>query len=503
MTQENFHFWAGLLYYKQMNQAAKKRHQAVKRAIVYTVMTMAVLTGTALLVLFTLGYRFNRDSGTFSQGGLVQFISKPSGASVTVGRANLANRTRSKITLNPGSYVVKMNLDGYHEWQKSADVRAGTVLWLNSALLVPKNPETVPLTDAASLDSTAFRADGKLLALMADSKKPDIRLLTTNDGRIAEDEVISLPSTLYTNGKNHRFAVEKWDGDSEWLLVRHTTSKTVELIAVQANDPTKSYVIKPQGRAQPAEVLFDPRGNDRMIVRYGDGTVRQVNVVSGEISEPLITNAADISLGSNWTVVYTTLERAKTHAVGYLTLGASRPREVAAYPADEPLSAAIGDYYGATYLAVTHGKMATISKIRSWPASDSDRPLSTETVYTIALPEAGTFTTFRGSGRFAAFQQATAQTVYDLELDREHAVPIVDATKKLTSKLSWTDTFHFWDDASGYFRQYEFDGANQVPIVAVAPGFDAAYDGSQQHLYTIAGNAKDGYRLQSTKMIVE
>lgn len=485
-----------------MNQTAKKRRQAVKRAIVYTVMTMAVLGATGLLVLFTLGYRFNRDDGTFSQGGLVQFISKPSGASVTVGRANLANRTRSKITLNPGSYLVKMNLEGYQQWQKNADVSAGMVLWLNSALLVPTNPKTVNIAELKTLSTTAFRPDGKYLAFMASTKKPEIRMLTTSDGKLSEDTALTIPTSLYSPGKNHRFTLDKWDSDSQWLLMRHSVGKTSEWIAVQADDAAKSFVIKVQSKAMPSDVLFDPRSNDRLIVRYDDGTVRLVNLSSGEISTPVITNVADISLGSNWTVVYTTLPSDKTRSVGYLTLGASKPREIAAYADDKPLSAAIGDYYGATYLAVAHGKTATLSKIRSWPASDSDRPLASEIISTSALAKDAMFTTFRGGSRFATFQQGTVQTVYDLELAREYAVPIVDAKSKLTDRLPWTDTFHFWDDASGYFRQYEFDGTNQASIVKVARGFDATYDSSQQYLYTV-GSSKDGYQLQSTKMIVE
>lgn len=486
-----------------MNQATKKRHLAVKRAIIYTVMTMAVLISTALLVFFTLGYRFNRDSGTFSQGGLVQFISKPSGASVTVGRADLANRTRSKITLNPGNYLVKMNLDGYQEWQKSVEVDAGKVLWLNSALLVPKDPQTTPIANLSTLSSSAFRSDGKYLALLEDAAKPVIRVITTSDGKVAKDEMLPVPTSVYTPGKNHQFEVSKWDSDSEWLLVRHTAGKTKEWLAVNTNDVTKSRAIAHAGKEVPTDILFDPRGNDRLIVLYDSGAVRFMNLSSGENVDSTITNAADIALGSNWTVVYTTVPSGGMRSFGYLTLGAKMHREIAAYPSDKPLSAAIGDYYGMTYLAVTHGKAATISKVRSWPASDSDSPLSTELVHSIALAEDGAFTTFHGQGRFVTLQQDTIQTVYDLELAKEHAVPIVGLKSKMTDKLAWTDTFHFWSDASGYFRQYEFDGTNQVAIMKVAPGFDAAYDGSQQYLYSIGQSDNKALVVQSTAMIVK
>lgn len=486
-----------------MNQMTPKRRQAVERTIIYMAMTAAVLLGTALLVFFTLGYRFNRDNGTFLQGGLVQFISKPSGASVTVGRAELVNKTRSKITLNPGSYLVKMNLSGYQEWQKNADVKAGAVLWLNSALLVPTNPETTSLLEVAKLGSTAFRPDGKYLALMEDGKKPTFRLATTNAGKITNDETITLANRFYTSGKKQQFTVTKWDNDSQWLLMRHAFDKKTEFIAVNTGDSTKSVIVSSQGKAAPVDILFDPRSNDQLIVRYDDGSVRYVNMVSGEVSTPVITGVATISLGSNWTVVYTTTaSKDGTSSVGYLTLGAKRPRLVAAYPSSQSLSAAVGDYYGMTYMAITNGKTATVTKIRSWPASDSGSPLTTELVYKTALSQNGTFTTFRGQGRFATFQQGSIQTVYDLELAKEHAVPIVGVKKALADRINWSDTFHFWDGASGYYRQYEFDGTNQAAIVEIAPGFDATYDSSQEYLYSV-GSSSSGFQLQATKMIVD
>ena len=77
-------------------------------------MTTAVVGLSIILLFLMLGYRFNKDQGTITQGGLVQFITTPPGARVTVGSAQLANITPSKITLTPGTYGVSMERNGYH-----------------------------------------------------------------------------------------------------------------------------------------------------------------------------------------------------------------------------------------------------------------------------------------------------------------------------------------------------------------------------------------------------
>jgi hypothetical protein len=73
----------------------KKRAQLF---FVYALMAVAVVVTVAALVLVMLGYRFNRYDGTIEQGGLVQFDSKPSGATVMLDDITLANRTASKVT---------------------------------------------------------------------------------------------------------------------------------------------------------------------------------------------------------------------------------------------------------------------------------------------------------------------------------------------------------------------------------------------------------------------
>jgi hypothetical protein len=485
-----------------MYKRPSKRQQAIRRAVIYTIMTMTVIGVTALLMLFMIGYRFNKDQGTFQQGGLVQFISQPTGASVTVGQARLANKTRSKITLNPGDYLVKMERDGYVPWQKNVTVEAGEVLWLNSALLVPENPQTNSLMTFDTLSSAAFRNDGKYLAFIENASRPQIQIATTSAGRIADTIRLDLPSDVYAAGKKHEFTLDRWDSDSDWFFLKHTIGKKTEWIVVDRADADKAVRIPNAGKATAEDVLFDPRSNNQVIVRYSDGTVRGMTLNDEKVSKAVIEKAADISLGSNWTVVYTTEPVKNKISVGYLTLGAAKPRLLGSYNANEPVTAAIGNYYYVTYLAVSHGSTTDISQINDWPRSDSDAPLQTKSVSELSHSTETNFTSIQGLSRFVVMQHDKTMTVYDLELNQEYDIPIAGVEKRLEQPLSWSDHFHFWSDATGHLRQYEFDGTNQTSITSVAPGFDAGYDSSKEFLYSI-GKTKTGYSVQSTSMRVE
>ena len=129
-----------------MYKTPSKRSQLIQRVVVYSAMTIGVVVLVTFLVFIMLGYRFNRDTSSIQQGGLVQFASRPIDASVTVGNAKLTDLTPSKITMNPGTYDVKMSKKGYQDWTKNVDVCSGEVLWPNYAQLVPNNVATEGLT---------------------------------------------------------------------------------------------------------------------------------------------------------------------------------------------------------------------------------------------------------------------------------------------------------------------------------------------------------------------
>src|SRR5690606_5047873 len=106
-------------------------------ALVYMLMVLFVLTFVFVLTLLTLGYRFDRSAGTIEQGGLVQLNSIPSGANLTIDSARLSATTGTKTTLAPGKHAITMSRDGYGNWQKTVEVKSGTILWLNYARLIP------------------------------------------------------------------------------------------------------------------------------------------------------------------------------------------------------------------------------------------------------------------------------------------------------------------------------------------------------------------------------
>lgn len=467
--------------------------------VAYAAMTAAVVGLSTVLVLLMLGYRFNRYSGTIQQGGLVQFISQPSGANVFIGDIQLANKTRSKITLNPGDYLIKMQREGYQPWQKSATVKAGTVLWLNSARLVPENPETTAVLPLAAVASTSAQSGVDTFAILKKSTTPTITLVGTDGDEISQ-ETISFNTKQYHAAKKHRFTLGDWLNDRR-LLVKHAYGSAQEWIVADTDDVTKSYAVEVVNSAEPVEVIADPRSSERVLVLRSDGSVTQEDVVSGERTVLPVKDVSDIAADGS-TLFYVASLPGDNTSTNYLTLGKPEPRRIAIYDTDASVYLASDEYFGVRHLATTLGETVTVDRATAWPESDSDGPFRLETIKTVALSSRATAVDFKSQGRFVIIGQPTSQTTYDLEFKLESDVSIVGAKQRLARQPAWLDPFHYWSDAGGALRQYEFDGSNQTDIVDVAPGFSAVYSPNNEYLYTI-GKTASGYQLQRTKMILD
>ncbi len=475
------------------------RSALIRRIVSYTLMVVAVIGIATVLIFLMLGYRFNRYNGTIQQGGLVQFISQPSGASIKVGDIILAKKTRAKITLTPGDYLVTMQKAGYQDWKKNVVVKAGAVLWLNSARFVPNNPKTTSVLDMKTLDSMSAR--GNMMALLQAKTTPTITLVNISGDTIKTEDV-TVPSSLLPQVKTKTTPAYKL-GDwlsNRYVLLERTVAGVSDWIVVDTDSPDQSIMIGASKNHLPLEVVSDPRSSGALLVRYSDGTVAQEVISSQNVTKLPLENVATM-MSDNDTLFYVTTPHAGQVSSGYLTLGSTRARTLRTYETDKTVQISSGEYFSTRYIATSVGTTTYIDQIESLPSSDDQSPAVEATpLKTITTPSGVLFSGFKASGRFVILQQKDGLTTFDIELMKQSDTPIV-GVEHLSSQLKWLDQFHFWSDANGYMRQYEFDGTNQVDIVAVAPGFAADYSSNGKYLYTI-GKSATGFSLQQTKMIL-
>ncbi len=134
-------------------------------------LVILLIVVTTAAVLFASGYRLTRENGkTFVEGtGVIVLTSKPDGARVYV-NGHLTTATDNTINLQPGSYDVKIEKDGYFSWNKKILVKQSEVSQAN-AFLFPNTPKLDPLTTTGATNATVDDTN-TLIAYTVTSAQP-------------------------------------------------------------------------------------------------------------------------------------------------------------------------------------------------------------------------------------------------------------------------------------------------------------------------------------------
>ena len=481
-----------------MYRAPSKRRQLINRIAVYSAMTLSVTVLVSFLVFVMLGFRFNRDTSTIEQGGLVQFASRPNEASVTIGSAKLSDQTPSKITINPGNYTVAMEEAGYLPWKKNVDVRAGQVLWLNYAQLVPNKINTRELLKLDTVADVKSSPNGDRFAVIKDAAKPELTFIDiTGDTPI--QTTITLPSTILPADKTPVFSLGAWASDSDHLLVNMTYDGVTERLYVNRSDAKKTINVSTTYAKDIVEAVFDPRASDRIITRSSTGDVRIVNFANNSQSSVLASAVTSMSTYGNDAIVVVQTVSDGVQTVGYVSFGSEKVRVLKRITSAERTLAAVGSYFSDPYLAITTGSKYEVYKIRSLPSSKSESSISMTSAYTTTLPAPADFLSIRSGGRFVFTQFGSGALSYDIELLKQS---LVSFTAPVATELRWLDKYHFYVTNGTNLEVLEFDGGNAHSVTPLTTGFDAVQSDDGKYIYTIKASDKT-FALQRSQMILE
>lgn len=188
--------------------------------VIYTFLSaLIILGGSYLAIMYAQGnYRFSRK-GVLPESGLLSANSFPTGAQVYID-GELVTATDDTIYLEPGTYQVRLQKDGYSPWEKTITLEKELVTQTD-ARLFPAAPSLTPLT-FTGVENLLPSPDGRKIVYYTASASAEARnglyILDLNDNinpfqktsrQIAEDvPVYELGSAEFI-----------WSPDSSQLMI--------------------------------------------------------------------------------------------------------------------------------------------------------------------------------------------------------------------------------------------------------------------------------------------
>ncbi len=475
-----------------MQKRSSKRKKQAQLAFIYSLMTVTVIMIVTVLVLVMQGYRFNRFDGKVEQGGLVQFDSKPNGASVDVDTVRLANQTPNKITVTAGEHTFTLSKPGYTTWKKTTNIVPGTVLWLNYIRLFPATPIVQDVATLNGVDSSLPSPDHNYLATIPVAGEPVVVLTRTNSDTV---DVVrtSIPLDMYTvatDPKSQQFVLKSWDRDNRYVIIQHNYDGQTEFLSYDTRGSNETKNISKSLGVDAKKVVYQVGHSDIVYILTANGELRRGHLGNVTLSGPLVANVQDFNQFDESLLTYTTgIDTVtKQRSVGYLTNGASKSRTVRSYTDDgsAPLSMRIGKYYGDHYLVIAYGQKAEIYDA-TIPSSDAANGPMLDIMTTFDTPGVVRYTGFApGENRFVYAQTDTSYVAYDLEWEAKYTTPFA-ATP--TRELDWEDGFHTTDTTGGSLAQYDYDGTNKYIVSSGVADKTPALSNNSKYLYyyTVSG----------------
>lgn len=492
-----------------MQYRQSRQLELVRRIIIYLLMITTVIT---LLVVFTLtvvGYRFNFATRTVEQTGLVQYDSYPRGALVAVDGNNYET-TQSKGTVLPGQRQFSMKLKGYEDWQKTMEIRSGTVTWLSYARLVPIARESSAVEVMPELTDTLVSPDSRfMIGVSVVTGQPEIVLIDFRDSQRPKVQsypidTTSLAGYAHENPEavSHNFSISEWSDGSRYVLLKHSYNlpdepEKTEWVWLDRESPADIINVSTLLNLPISDIHLADGRNIYILQENGD--IRRASVNDGNITRPLISNVSQFELYSNSTIAYLG-QGEDARLAGVWRRDWEQPVVLATEPlvSEDVLRISASKYFNEDTVVISRGESVSIYR-GSLPTSQQAKEIFMKSPKKFTLNRPVDNLQISDSGRFVVAEDFDGFVSYDLE-----HMSVSQETKKYNkSPIGWLTNYHIWQvDDNGYLVMQEFDGMNGHDMMPADVRYDAILTRDNKYMYSLVVGESGELELRQLSMVI-
>lgn len=185
------------------------------RLILISISVLIFVLITPIIILYARGYRWDPKQGSLVQTGGFLLRSIPKEANVYLNDKLKKQKTPIKIQgLLPGDYFIKVEIPGFHSWQKHLAIKSKLATKAENILLLSQNPEIISLTPD-KVDDFIISENGERLIYQTGQSLWLINLDDLSQYELKEQEIDFLRplQSLSKDKKKQLF----WDANEIWV----------------------------------------------------------------------------------------------------------------------------------------------------------------------------------------------------------------------------------------------------------------------------------------------
>lgn len=485
---------------------ARKRKRKIRVFVTNLLMFSSVLAIVITLVFITQGWTV--DQGGIEQGGLAQFASAPTGATVEIDQTTLYTKTNTKANVLPGTHEFKIWREGYETWYKKTDIKPGQVLWLNYARLIPKEKKTTKVLDFNKLvQSFSFSNRQKMLNISElENGYPEFSLTDIRTDKPKQTN-LTMPENLFDYNDQEKedptklrgqFRIIKISNDNSRALIKRTGKDKNEWVIIDINKPADSQNLTREFNIDFQGFEFISDDGVKILAKTGEN-LRKVDIRDKTMTAAIADGVVEFSTYKKDAIAYTSkIKNSDKVSVNFLKLDTDKPVRIKGEFSNQ-VKIRLAHYYNENYLHILDGERVLVYKKDFWPTDQKDNFGLAET---IMLSFSADLLQTNKEGRILMLSKKDQTYSYDLELNCGYELNINKNNKNETG-VKWLDDFMIYDYINGFVTTYDFDGANKQTLVKASDSFPVVASENDKYLFYFNDDGSGRQSLNRLDMIIE
>ncbi|HYH35892.1 MAG TPA: PEGA domain-containing protein [Candidatus Saccharimonadales bacterium] len=479
----------------------KRFRHHVMLYIGYVLIGVAIVIGTIVLLYQAYGFGLGKN-GTVIQNGLFFFSSQPNPADIYVNGLKKSVQTNTRLSLPAGIYNVRLEREGYRNWQRTIGLEGGSVQHVDYPLLIPKTLATKKI-------QTYNAAPGLV------TQSPDRRwLLVQQPGTLTGFEVydlknpteppepLSLPAGLLTkaNGNASLKPVE-WAGDNEHVLLEHTYDGKTEFIVVNRPDPAQSVNLNTALSVSPTKLTLQDKKYDKYYLYTAEGGVLQAASLKTKTVQPYLDHVLGYKSYGDDTMLYATDTNVPAGKVQVKLRIGDKTYVIKTFPAGTTYLLDLTKYDGAMYVtagASGENKVYIYKDPVGQQKKNPDRALVPTQVLRVTAPN---YLSFSNSAQFIVIENGTEFAVYDIENELAYHYFSQFKLDAPQEHAHWMDGNRLTYVSGGKLVFFDYDNANRQVMVNAASQYEPVFTPNFKFLYTVAPGTNGQFDLSQTSLL--
>lgn len=470
----------------------KTRAHTIRLYVGYILLAVAIVMAAVVLLYQAGGYGVNRD-GEVIQNGLVFVSSSPSGAQITL-NGKKSSATNSRLSLQAGSYTMKLSREGYRDWQRALTIEGGSVEHVDYPLLFPNQLDTSAVADYQAQSPMVTQSpDRRWVAVQLPGEPGSFDVYDVKDPERVKQQktTVSVPAAVLgisaQDGQQQSFELEEWSRDNDHMLLKHITGGQSEYILFSRTEPQASVNLTTKLQLKPSEtVTLRDKKFDRYFIHDTQARTLTITDLDNATPAKLLDGVISYKSYGDDVVLYATAKDADEGKTSIKLYQFGQSYQLRQLTATDKYLLDISTYGSDWY--VVAGTAAddhvyvyenAAQKLRDKP----DMPLVPANILKVNDPN---YVEFSANSQMVMAENGQDIAVYDVENERSSTYRLERPIDQPQQHVTWMDGFHLVAVSEGKALVFDYDGTNVQSLAAASADFIPYFDTSYQTLYTFA-----------------